>query len=608
MAAYSVSSAGDVNNDGYGDLIVGAPYGDNGGSAAGEAYVIYGGPTASRSNIDLTNLTLTQGFVIQGDAADDGAGYSVSSAGDVNNDGYGDLIVGAPYGDNGGTNAGEAYVIYGGPQFAVPPAMLTTAQILAKAGNSLTGTCAEFAMAAYLPLNVAGSTLERDSLNRLKNDGWTFLTSETQNQPGFFNVTDLGYSVNANGVIRNLNASAIVARSADSLVLSITGTNETIDKVLDWSMLGAHLAKLQPLFQGVYDFAAANGLKVIVTGHSLGAAMAQMFFAQFGNEGVEVEGVNFASPGFADSVLEALYTLDPIFDGITSMLDYFNILATDGHFHQYWNEFDPIKAASFFQRNFGNKHDFEFSDQSSLGLTGTHSMELYNDVVRYVAAQHKANPFAGLPTIDTILRDYDKIVVNANKVGMSGSTGDWIVGGATGADTLEGIRAGLLNPWIAKREALFGSFGSDLINAYGKDDILFGADGADFLYGGSGKDILVGGRHRDLLEGGVGKDILHGGAGGDTFQFLAAGDSGNTFATADQIIGYDAASGDRIDLTALDLVQFIGSFAFTLAGQVRIGTMRGQVTVEVNTNDDTIADMIIVLQGVVSISEASILI
>ena len=58
-------------------------------------------------------LAAADGFIIQGDAADDQAGFSVSSAGDVNGDGFDDLIVGAPAGDDGGTNAGEAYVIFG---------------------------------------------------------------------------------------------------------------------------------------------------------------------------------------------------------------------------------------------------------------------------------------------------------------------------------------------------------------------------------------------------------------------------------------------------------------------------------------------------------------
>ena len=63
--------------------------------------------------LDLTTLPAAEGFVIQGDAAGDTAGRSVASAGDVNGDGFDDVIVGAPQGDDGGPLAGEAYVIFG---------------------------------------------------------------------------------------------------------------------------------------------------------------------------------------------------------------------------------------------------------------------------------------------------------------------------------------------------------------------------------------------------------------------------------------------------------------------------------------------------------------
>ena len=110
-AGFDVSAAGDVNGDGFDDVIVGAPLGDNGGTGAGEAYVIFGKATGF-GTVDLSNLG-SAGFVIQGDATGDALGWSVSAAGDVNGDGFGDLIVGAPFGDNGGAYAGEAYVIFG---------------------------------------------------------------------------------------------------------------------------------------------------------------------------------------------------------------------------------------------------------------------------------------------------------------------------------------------------------------------------------------------------------------------------------------------------------------------------------------------------------------
>jgi hypothetical protein len=95
-----VATAGDVNGDGYADVIVGAYSNDAGGTDAGRAYVYFGGPGADA----VADLTLT------GTAAGDYFGYSVATAGDVNGDGYADVIVGACTNDAGGTDAGRAYV------------------------------------------------------------------------------------------------------------------------------------------------------------------------------------------------------------------------------------------------------------------------------------------------------------------------------------------------------------------------------------------------------------------------------------------------------------------------------------------------------------------
>lgn len=108
----SVSSAGDINGDGFDDLIIGAPYADNGGNGAGQAYVIFG-KAAALGTIDVGNMAAGTGFTIQGDTAGDDAGYQVKSAGDINGDGYDDIIIGAPFGDDGGDGAGEAYVLFG---------------------------------------------------------------------------------------------------------------------------------------------------------------------------------------------------------------------------------------------------------------------------------------------------------------------------------------------------------------------------------------------------------------------------------------------------------------------------------------------------------------
>ena len=113
----SVSSAGDVNGDGYDDLIIGATGADpNGDSGAGETYVIYGGASAPGTDgvLDLSTLDGTNGFILNGIDADDRSGFSISSAGDVNGDGYDDLIIGADRADPNGDSSGGTYVIYGG--------------------------------------------------------------------------------------------------------------------------------------------------------------------------------------------------------------------------------------------------------------------------------------------------------------------------------------------------------------------------------------------------------------------------------------------------------------------------------------------------------------
>ena len=100
----SVSTAGDVNGDGYDDVIVAAYYNDAAGVDAGRAYIYLGG----------SNMNSTADVVMTGAAAGDWFGISVSTAGDVNGDGFSDVIVGAWQNDAGGTDAGRAYIYFGG--------------------------------------------------------------------------------------------------------------------------------------------------------------------------------------------------------------------------------------------------------------------------------------------------------------------------------------------------------------------------------------------------------------------------------------------------------------------------------------------------------------
>jgi hypothetical protein len=100
----SVSDAGDVNGDGFGDIITGAPGITSDQSNEGVAKVFYGSASGCTSASYTT---------IQADQAEAAFGTSVAGAGDVNGDGYDDVIVGAPYYDDAVANGGGIWVFHG---------------------------------------------------------------------------------------------------------------------------------------------------------------------------------------------------------------------------------------------------------------------------------------------------------------------------------------------------------------------------------------------------------------------------------------------------------------------------------------------------------------
>ncbi|MFO0558053.1 MAG: FG-GAP-like repeat-containing protein [Polyangiales bacterium] len=103
---FAVAGAGDLNGDGYGDLVVGAYRADPGARMdAGAAWVYYGSPIGLRARADRA---------LEGVATNDLFAYSVASGGDVNGDGYADLLVGSNSGSHAGVDAGGTLSLYAG--------------------------------------------------------------------------------------------------------------------------------------------------------------------------------------------------------------------------------------------------------------------------------------------------------------------------------------------------------------------------------------------------------------------------------------------------------------------------------------------------------------
>ena len=136
---YSVSGAGDINGDGFDDLIIGATGADGDDFGSGAAFVVFGSPDPFQNDFDLTLLDGSNGFEIRGDAAEDLAGLAVSAIGDVNGDGIGDLAVTAPGANaaGGDAGAGKIYILFG-DDVAIDP-VISLANLAATEGVVIEG-------------------------------------------------------------------------------------------------------------------------------------------------------------------------------------------------------------------------------------------------------------------------------------------------------------------------------------------------------------------------------------------------------------------------------------------------------------------------------------
>jgi hypothetical protein len=109
LLGWPISICGDVNGDGFDDILVGAQNNSDGGYRAGKVYLIFG--KKSNWSMDINISSADASFV--GENSEDGLGWDGCGVGDINGDGFDDIAITSGGNDEGGYNAGQLYLIFG---------------------------------------------------------------------------------------------------------------------------------------------------------------------------------------------------------------------------------------------------------------------------------------------------------------------------------------------------------------------------------------------------------------------------------------------------------------------------------------------------------------
>ena len=517
----TVASGGDINGDGFADLIIGSPFADPNGLTSGRSYVVFGKSTGFGSNVNLALLDGTNGFTVNGLLGADTSGSSVASAGDVNHDGFSDFIIGAPVASPNGQFSGASYVVFG--KASGFSANFNLATLNGTNGFKISGAA-------------AGDSVGRSvaSAGDFNGDGFAdvIVGSELADHPGPLNTPfGAAYVVygNSTGLVANLVLDTIngingfkiegVAQG-DHTGNSVASAGDINGDGYSDVIIGADLATTaNGSFSGTsyVVFGAATGF---ATGIALSALDGSNGFKLNGEGTLDVSGLSVASAGDVNG------------DGFADLI----IGAPEGPNNTH-------AGASYVV--FGKATGFAASMELS-ALTGNDGFKLSGAAANNVAGWQVAS--AG----DVNADGFSDIIIggwgaNPNANAAAGSS--YVVFGhrPDAAIAFTGSNLGQKTHGSDFADTFSGNGGSDTIIGYAGDDVINGDAGNDNLDGGAGNDSLDGGTGDDVMAGGNGDDVLTAGTGNDAMNGGSGRDTLNGGSGADAMTG-----GSEDDLYIID--------------------------------------------------------
>jgi hypothetical protein len=468
-SGYSVAGAGDVNGDGFADIIVGAPHHLYAGFP-GKAYVVFGKPSGFADHIALSSLDGKTGFRLDGVAASDATGFRVRTAGDINGDGFDDIIVGADRADPHGTDSGSSYVVFGKPK--------------------------EFAASIKLSSLNGGNGFRLDGVAAGDGSGYAVGGGGDIDGDGFADMIVGAWGADPHG----------------------TDSGSTYVVFGQASGFAAHI--------NLSSLNGTNGFRIdgVAAGDHSGRAVA--------NAG-DVNG-----DGFADIIVKAPRGVDAIewsyvvfgqASGFAATIDLSSLDGSNGF------RLDGVNTGNFWGPSIASPGDVNSDGFTDVIIGATHA---HGEVGRTYVVFGKASGFASVIDLGS----------------LDGKTGFRLDGEAPGDDSGHSNSIGDING---------DDFGDTIIGAWGADPhgsesgssyVVFGrapdtartrigSAASQYISGGAFDDTLDGREGRDELEGRGGADDLFGRADADTAFYLHA-PAGVTVSLANPAINTGDAVGD----------------------------------------------------------------